>query len=303
MRAALMLLLPVLLLASRLAGAQPPPLMLATDFTAGMDVAGYWVSEKLDGVRGRWDGHALWTRGGRRIEAPDWFVSGWPAAAMDGELWIARGRFDEVSGIVRARHRDDRAWRQVRFMVFDLPGHAGGFGERLLALRRLLQDAGVAWLQPVPQFRVPDARALQARLEAVVAAGGEGLMLHHHDARYRPGRSAGLRKLKPHADAEARVVAHLPGGGKYAGMTGALLVERADGVRFRLGSGLDDAQRAAPPAVGSVVTYRYNGHTGNGLPRFARFLRVRHEPPPPDPQNSAAGGAVPSRPVRACCPL
>lgn len=284
MRACLLLLLSILLLAPAGSGAaQPPPLMLATDYDSSVEVADYWVSEKLDGVRGRWDGHALWTRGGHRIEAPDWFVAGWPTVAMDGELWIGRGRFDEISGLVRAGHRDDGAWRQVRFMVFDLPGHAGGFGERLLELRRLLDRAAVAWLQPVPQFRVPDAAALQARLRAVVAAGGEGLMLHHHDARYRAGRSDGVRKLKPHADAEARVVAHLPGRGKYAGMTGALLVERADGVRFRLGGGLTDAQRAAPPPVGSLVTYRYSGHTVNGLPRFARFLRVRHEPAPPDP--------------------
>jgi len=284
MRACLMLLLSVLLLAP--AGpltAQPPSLMLATDYGDGVEVADYWVSEKLDGVRGRWDGRALWTHGGHRIEAPAWFVAGWPPVPLDGELWIGRGRFDEVSGIVRTRQRDDEAWRQVRFMVFDLPGHPGGFGERLAELRALLDRAGIAWLQPVPQFRVTDSAALRARLQALVAAGGEGLMLHHRDARYRAGRSDGLRKLKPHADAEARVVSHLPGRGKYTGMTGALLVERADGIRFRLGSGLSDAQRAAPPPVGSLVTYRYSGHTGNGLPRFARFLRVRHEPPPPDP--------------------
>ncbi len=282
MRACL-LLLSLLLFAPAAIGAQPPALMLATDYGAGADVADYWVSEKLDGVRGRWDGRALWTRGGHRIEAPDWFVAGWPEVALDGELWIGRGRFDEVSGIVRARHRDDGRWRQVRFMVFDLPEHAGGFGERLLRLRTLLADAGIAWLQPVPQQRVADASALEARLQAVVAAGGEGLMLHHRDARYRAGRSDGLRKLKPHADAEARVVGHMPGRGKYAGMTGALLVERGDGLRFRLGSGLDDAQRAAPPPIGSLVTYRYSGHTRNGVPRFARFLRLRHEAPPPDP--------------------
>ena len=282
MRACLLLLF-VLLFAPAAIGAQPPSLMLATDYEAGADVADYWVSEKLDGVRGRWDGHALWTRGGHRIEAPDWFVAGWPEVALDGELWIGRGRFDEVSGIVRARRRYDARWRQVRFMVFDLPGHSGNFDARLRRLRALIAAAGVAWLQPVSQQRFADAAALQARLEAVVAAGGEGLMLHHRDARYRAGRSDGLRKLKPHDDAEARVIAHLPGRGKYAGMTGALLVERADGLRFRLGSGLDDAQRAAPPPVGSLVTYRYSGHTRNGLPRFARFLRVRHEPPPPDP--------------------
>jgi len=61
---------------------------------------------------------------------------------------------------------------------------------------------------------------------------------------------------------------------------GALLVERPDGLRFRLGSGLDDAQRAAPPPIGSLVTYRHNGHTRNGVPRFARFLRVRADEPP-----------------------
>ncbi|MGY1408651.1 MULTISPECIES: DNA ligase [unclassified Luteimonas] len=283
MRACLVLLCFLLLAPAAPCGAQPPTLMLAMDYEPGVVVADYWVSEKLDGVRGRWDGRALWTRGGSRIDAPGWFVAGWPPVPLDGELWIGRGRFDEVSGIVRAQRRDEAAWRQVRFMVFDLPGHAGGFGERLVQLRALLAGAGVAWLQPVPQQRFADAAALQARLRAVAAAGGEGLMLHHRDARYRAGRSDGLRKLKPHADAEARVVGHTPGRGKYAGMTGALLVERADGVRFRLGSGLDDAQRAAPPPVGSLVTYRYNGHTGNGVPRFARFLRVRDEAPPPDP--------------------
>ena len=57
-----------------------------------------------------------------------------------------------------------------------------------------------------------------------------------------------------------------------------------DGRRFRLGSGLTDAQRANPPPIGSLVTYRYNGLTSKGLPRFARFQRLRLDPPPPDPK-------------------
>ncbi|WP_298573768.1 DNA ligase [uncultured Luteimonas sp.] len=264
--------------------AQPPSLMLARDYQAGVAVGDYWVSEKFDGVRGRWDGRALWTRGGGRIAAPDWFVANWPPVPMDGELWIGRGRFDEVSALVRAQRPDDAAWRRVRFMVFDLPAHPGGFDQRLQRLRVLLAGAGVAWLRPVPQQRFADAAALEARLQAVVSAGGEGLMLHHRHALYRAGRSDGLLKLKPWQDAEARVVGHTAGRGKYAGMLGALVVERPDGLRFRLGSGLSDAQRASPPAVGSHVTYRYNGLTGKGVPRFARFLRVRHELPPPDPE-------------------
>ena len=265
-------------------GAEAPRLMLATGYHAGLDVGDYFVSEKLDGVRGRWDGRALWTRGGQRIDAPAWFTAGWPPVAMDGELWIGRGHFEEASGIVRAQRAVDRDWRRMRFMVFDLPDDPGRFESRVRHMRTLLDKADIAWLRPVEQFRVRDADALDARLAAVVAGGGEGLMLHHRDARYRIGRSDDLLKYKPYSDAEARVVAHTPGKGKYRGMLGALVVERADGLRFRIGSGFSDAQRAAPPPVGSFVTYRYNGVSARGVPRFARFLHVRHEMPPPDPR-------------------
>jgi len=274
----LVLLLLLLLPAAPLcAGQGPPRLMLATGYVAGLEVGDYWVSEKLDGVRGQWDGRRLRTRSGLSVEPPAWFTANWPAVPMDGELWIARGRFEEISTIVRAAPADDVAWRRVRFMVFDLPSDGRRFEARVARMRTLLDQAGIAWLRPIPQFRVRDAGVLDARLKAVVAAGGEGLMLHHRNARYRVGRSEDLVKLKPFDDAEARVVGHTAGRGKYTGMLGALIVQRADGLRFRLGSGLSDAQRATPPPVGTVVTYRYNGLTANGVPRFARFMRIRPE--------------------------
>lgn len=286
MRALIALLLSLLLLAPSLPAraADPPSLMLASSWQDGGNVADYWVSEKLDGVRARWDGRALWTRGGHRIAVPDWFTAGWPSLAMDGELWIGRQRFDEASAIVRALQVDESAWRRMRFMAFDLPGHPGPFSERLQALRARIATADSDWLRAIPQRQHADEAALRNHLREVVAAGGEGLMLHHRDGRYRPGRSPDLLKLKPWEDAEARVVGHVPGQGKYRGLLGALVVERADGLRFRLGSGFKDAQRADPPPIGSHVTYRYNGLTGNGVPRFARFLRVRDELPPPDPR-------------------
>lgn len=252
------------------------PTTAGDGFTVPQPVDEYWISEKLDGVRARWDGQRLWTRSGHPVHAPAWFTAGWPRVPMDGELWLGRGRFDEASVLVRHPPDDDAPWRKLRYLVFDLPGHGGPFEARVLAMRELLDGrSGLPWLRPVAQSRVADRDQLQACLRAVLDAGGEGLMLHHRDARYAPGRSDHLRKLKPHDDAEARVVAHLPGKGKYAGMVGSLLVEREDGARFRLGSGLSDADRARPPAIGSLVTYRYNGLTPNGLPRFARFLRVR----------------------------
>lgn len=246
----------------------------------------YWVSEKLDGVRARWDGRRLWTRGGLPVDAPAWFTAGWPEVPMDGELWLGRGRFEAASSLVRHPPGDGSGWRGLRFLVFDLPGHGGSFDQRVEAMQALAGPGHPPWLRPVAQSRVAGRDQLQARLRAVLATGGEGLMLHRGDALYRPGRSDALLKLKPHDDAEARVVAHLPGRGRHAGMVGALLVERPDGARFRLGSGLSDADRAEPPPAGSLVTYRHNGLTVNGMPRFPRYLRLRE--PPPDTWASEA---------------
>lgn len=267
--------LTAVVLATIAMAAERPAVMLANVYQQQVDVADYWISEKLDGVRGYWDGERLLTRAGNLVNAPEWFTAGWPDVPLDGELWLGRGRFAETSGIVRTETPVDAEWRRMKFMVFDLPAHAGNFTQRLQAMNTILARAGVAWLRPIEQFRVADHAALASELQAVVAAGGEGLMLHRADSRYQSGRSDDLLKFKPYRDAEARVIAHLPGKGKYRGMLGALLVERPDGLRFKLGTGFTDAQRADPPALGSWVTYRYSGLTRNGIPRFARFLRVR----------------------------
>ena len=272
------------LLAWPVLSAPPPDPMLATPYRGDVAVPDFLVSEKLDGVRARWDGRSLWTRGGARIAAPAAFTRGWPTDPMDGELWIARGRFDEVSATVRRVRADPQAWRRVRFMAFDLPANPRPFAERVVRMRVLIAGADNPQLAMIPQRRFATAAELDAELARVVAGGGEGLMLHRRSARYRPGRSEDLLKYKPHQDAEAQVVAHLPGKGKYQGMLGALQVRTPEGRRFRIGTGFTDAQRAAPPPLGAWVTYRYTGLTSTGLPRFARFVRLRDDMPPPDPE-------------------
>jgi DNA ligase 1 len=280
------LLLSVLLclLAWPVLSAPPPDPMLATTYRDSVPVDAFLVSEKLDGVRARWDGQALWTRGGARIAAPATFMHGWPAEPMDGELWIARGRFDDISALVRRVSTDTQRWREVRFMAFDLPAHPGPFSERIGRLRTVVAAARSPHLSMIPQQRFGTTAALDAELARVVAAGGEGLMLHRRDALYRAGRSEDLLKYKPHEDAEAQVIAHLPGKGKYEGMMGALQVRTPDGRSFRIGTGFTDALRARPPPVGAWLTYRYSGLTSTGLPRFARFMRLRDEMPPADPK-------------------
>ncbi|HCL42373.1 MAG TPA: DNA ligase, partial [Pseudomonas sp.] len=194
----------------------------------------------------------------------------------EGELWLGRGSFEQISALVRTSDAPEQDWQQVRFMVFDLPTHAGAFSERVAAMARL-SEHGSDYLVAVPQFRLASTAALERELEQVVAAGGEGLMLHHQAARYQDGRNAALIKFKPYDDAEAVVVGYTAGRGKYQGLVGALVVEDEQGRRFRLGSGLSDAEREQPPALGARVTYRYNGLTPSGLPRFARYLRLRPE--------------------------
>lgn len=249
-----------------------PPLLLANVFDESVDLSRYWVSEKYDGIRAYWNGHELATRNGNTVAAPPWFTAGLPATALDGELWMGRGRFTDVTRTVRDAVADEAAWRQVRFMVFDLPTHPGTFDERIIHLREL-RLAPPAYA--VEQFRITDREALQARLQQVVADGGEGLMLHRGASLYRAGRSDDLLKLKPLLDDEARVVGYVAGKGKYAGMLGALRVERPDGVQFLLGTGFTDEQRRNPPAIGTLVSYSFNGLTAEGLPRFARFVRER----------------------------
>lgn len=275
-RLLLLLLLGLICLRSA-AESERPALMLANVYRADVALGDYWVSEKYDGMRAYWDGHALITRGGERVHVPAWFIAGWPAMPTDGELWAGRGRFQETVSTVRQHIPDDDAWHRIRFMVFDLPAQPGDFTSRLPVLRNVVSQINVAWVQAVAQTRVADHASLKAMLDQVIAEGGEGLMLHRGSSFYRGVRSQDLLKYKPYEDSDARVIGHIPGKGKYAGMTGALVVQTAEGIRFRLGSGLTDEQRRRPPPVGSLVTYRYRGLHESGIPRFAVFMRVRND--------------------------
>ena len=256
--------------------------MLANVYHPGIQLADYWVSEKYDGVRGYWDGQKLLTRGGQPVNAPAWFTANWPTTPMDGELWAGRGQFQKAVSTVRQQSPDDAAWRGMRFMVFDLPAEPGPFTERLSKLNNVVGKLAVAWVQAVPQSKVASHAALQSQLQQMTKAGAEGLMLHRGSSLYKGVRNDDLLKVKMHDDAEAKVIRHIPGKGKYAAQLGALLVEMPglDGQpakRFKLGTGFSDAQRLNPPAVGSQVTYRYRGLNDSGIPRFASFMRVRED--------------------------
>ncbi|MBF6630225.1 MAG: DNA ligase [Comamonas sp.] len=258
-----------------LAHAQTLPLTLATNYHSELDLNQYLVSEKYDGIRAYWTGQQLMSRQGLPIDAPPWFTKNFSTEAMDGELWAGRGQFIAVQSTVSQGAKDEAGWRALRYMVFDLPTHPGLFTQRQQALQKLVKRIDQNWLQAAPQWQVNSHAALMRQLRSMSKAGAEGLMLRNTKTSYRAGRSDDLIKLKIFEDAEAVVVQHLPGKGKYQGMTGALLVQMPNGQRFKIGSGLRDTDRALPPPIGSTITYRFNGMHPSGLPRFARYWRIR----------------------------
>lgn len=234
----------------------------------------YLVSEKLDGVRARWDGEQLYSRSGMRINAPTWFTQGFPDEPLEGELWGGYNSFDKVSLLARDLG-DEADWHTVKYWLFDAPTAAGNFERRYRHF--LLFDGSTPYLKVIPQQVGQTVELLQQQLAQVVQRGGEGLVLHRRDAPLVSGRSPYLFKLKPIDDAEAKVLAILPGQGKYQDMMGSLLVETSDGVRFKIGTGFSDAERRHPPVIGSWITFAHNGYTSGGKPRFARFIRVRSD--------------------------
>lgn len=252
-----------------------PAILLAQNYHSQIKVSDYLVSEKLDGVRAFWDGKVLRFRSGQVIHSPAWFTAHFPTRALDGELWMGRRKFDLVSAATRRDNPLDEEWKKITYQLYELPEGIGTFKDRLTILHKVVNNIGVSWVRVVPQFNVASDHALQLKLRQIVRSGGEGLMLHRADAVWQTGRSDTLLKLKSQLDAEAKVIAYLPGKGKYEGMLGALLVEMPNGIRFRLGGGFSDQQRKTPPEIGSIVTYRYRDLTPQGLPRFANFLRVR----------------------------
>lgn len=251
-----------------------PPLLLAETWDNAADLSGWWMSEKLDGLRAYWDGRQFLSRLGNLFHAPDWFVAGLPEAPLDGELWIARKRFQRTVSIVRRQDKTD-LWREVRFLVFDAPACPGGFEDRIAFVNETLASRRAEFAQAHHHALCKDLDCLRAELARVEALGGEGLMLRQPGSKYEAGRSATLLKVKSFRDAEATVIGHQPGAGRHKGRLGALLVRLPDGTEFAIGTGFSDRQRESPPPVGATVTFRYQELSDGGVPRFPSYIGIR----------------------------
>jgi DNA ligase-1 len=251
--------------------------MLPSAYEDGIDLSNWLMSEKLDGVRGYWDGRQLLTKNGMALNAPPAFIRNFPGFELEGEIWGGRNTFEKTIGIIK-KQNDHEGWLNLKFAVFDVPKADGGFEARLSKasewfLRHPSSHAFVIAHRPVGS-----REQLLAELDRIEALGGEGLMLRRRGAVYTAGRSDDVLKVKRYYDMEAVVVSHLAGKGKHTGRMGSLLVELPDSrIRFKIGTGFSDEDRAHPPPVGALVTFKYYGFYESGIPKFPSFLRIRDE--------------------------
>ena len=250
-----------------------PPLLLAHSWENDLELTGWWMSEKLDGVRAYWDGARFISRLGNEFLAPDWFIAGMPKIPLDGELWIERKSFQKTVSIVRRQDKSDH-WKQIQYLVFDAPACSDQFEERLKFLAATLKSAQLKHVQPHDHQLCRGVDHLQAELQRVEALGGEGLMLRQPGSMYEVGRSSTLLKVKTFHDSEATVVDHVDGKGRHKGRLGALVVQLPDGTEFSVGTGFSDRERESPPEIGAKITFRYQELSDGGVPRFPSFVRL-----------------------------
>ncbi|WP_228150016.1 hypothetical protein [Malaciobacter molluscorum] len=94
------------------------------------NIKGWYMSEKLDGIRAYWDGKNLLTKNGNKIYAPKKFTKNFPKFELDGELWTKRDDFENIQSIVLDKIPTNK-WNQITYNIFEVPNAKGDFLKRL----------------------------------------------------------------------------------------------------------------------------------------------------------------------------
>lgn len=249
--------------------------LLAKRWNTSINPVGYWISEKIDGFRGVWNGTQLLSRNGNVIHAPKWFTRDLPKIALDGEIWAGRGGFEKVASAVKGSREND--WRSVVYAVFDAPEYKDLFEGRIQEAKRVLENK-TAHALVIPFWMCLSRKQLEEKLNEIVNGGGEGIMLRRARSRYENARnnndrSDTLLKVKKWFDAEAAVIGYEPSEANLK-LCGALKVITPDGRTFKV-SGFNMVVANNPPPIGTIITYRYTLLSKEGIPRPAVYERIR----------------------------
>jgi len=144
-----------------------------------------------------------------------------------------------------------------KFIVFDIIIEDMTFEDRLDLLNNIRLPRYLRKAIHTPNFSIHDAK-LKAR--DIAKEGYEGIYLKHKDHKYYTGKrvnDAIKIKLRPTADLLCIDVED--GEGKYEGMIGSLVLQDSKGRIVKVGSGLDDNDRAVEPKcfIGQVIEIEY----------------------------------------------
>ena len=240
----------------------------------GEDPSGWWMSEKLDGIRAYWTGSKLMTRNGNEIHAPAWFTDSLPSIALDGELIVGRGKFNKTVSAVKKKTPNEAEWKTVLYRVFDAPSVPGPCEKRWTAMKAAVK--GLKHVKAVEQVKCKGTADLKKYHAKITKLGGEGVMLREAGSAYEKKRSSTLLKVKSFDDAEAKIVGYTEGTGRHKGRLGAYeAVLVGSRKKFKIGTGISDSERDDPLPIGTIVTVKFQELTPDGVPRFPSLVGAR----------------------------
>jgi DNA polymerase/3'-5' exonuclease PolX len=280
---------------------------------------GWWVSEKLDGIRAIWDGEKFLSRNsqtglGSKVFSyvPDFIKDAMPGGvALDGEIWKGRGLFNQVSSISNwipgskfTKKQIDDKWKGVNeppiiYKVFDVPNIDLPYEERMKVLDIILLNAfnccrekGINCpLEKVAITKIDSPEHLQSIYRTLTKDGAEGVMLRAPNSKYELRRSPYLLKFKIKDDAEGIVTERIMGTGRLMNMLGSLKVDvikngKPLGITTNVGTGFSDNERTNDPnnsyyiPVGSVISFSYMELTEDSV-RHPSYRGIRTDVPIP----------------------
>lgn len=243
-------------------------------YNEDQNVSSWLMSEKLDGIRGYWDGKELLTRKGKKIYAPKWFIKNFPTFELDGELWTQRNDFETVQNIVMDK-TPSKDWKKITYNIFEVPNTKGDFLQRLHKAKTWFKNHPNKHVKIIKQIKIKDKEHLDNFLNTVILNKGEGLIIKNPEKSYHTGRSSHILKVKKAQDMEGKVTAITIS--EKTKVLKSLVIEIENGVIFNLGGGFTKEQRRNPPKVGEIITFKYFGLTKKGKPKFASFLHIRKD--------------------------
>ncbi len=235
------------------------------------NISGWLMSEKLDGVRGYWDGKKLYTKNGNLINAPKEFTANFPPFPLDGELWSKRDDFSFIQSTV-LDETPSKNWEKITYNIFEVPEANGDFLGRLESAKEWFEIHPNPHINIIKQIVCKDEEHLQKYLGEIIELKGEGVIVKNKKEPYQTGRSPHILKVKIAQDMEG-----ITTGYNYDkdGKLKSLKLKLDNGVIFNLGGGFSELEKENPPKIGEIVTFKYYGFTKNGVPKFTSFLRVR----------------------------